>query len=118
MKKIWFVLVLVPLFYCGTCNHEKVNGEIKCSSTTISVGDTVFLEAIIHDKDKELKRIMWDVDSMGNATLISPVFDGGDSTENKALFIPQKTGKFRIILSCFYKQTNPTFIDEVEIIVN
>ena len=118
MKKIWFVLVLVPLFYCGTCNHEKVNGEIKCSSTTISVGDTVFLEAIIHDKDKELKRIMWDVDSMENATLISPVFDGGDSTEYKALFIPLKPGKYNILLSCFYKQTNPTFIDEVEIIAD
>jgi len=44
--------------------------------------------------------------------------DNNDSTEYKALFIANEPGQYRIILSCFYKQTNPTFIDEININVN
>ncbi|PLX07880.1 MAG: hypothetical protein C0596_09065 [Marinilabiliales bacterium] len=117
MKKIWYILVLLPLFYCGTCNQEKVDGEIKMETQEISVGDTLVLEAEIYDKEKELKSIMWDVDSADNVILISPVYEDGDSTEYKALFIPLKPGEYNVLLSCFYKQTNPTFIDEKQIAV-
>lgn len=58
---------------------------------------------------------MWDVNPSEDAIIISPLFYGNDSTEYKALFTANKPGKYRILLSCFYKQTNPTFIDELEI---
>jgi F420-dependent methylenetetrahydromethanopterin dehydrogenase len=118
MKKNLYLLVfLLPLFYCGTCNHEEVDGEIKMITEEISVGDTLELEAIIYDADKVLEEIMWDVDPYEDAKIISPIYEDGDSTQYKALFTTDKPGTYRITLSCFYKQTNPTFIDEVEIVV-
>ncbi|HNQ69246.1 MAG TPA: hypothetical protein PKN32_12765 [Bacteroidales bacterium] len=117
MEKIFYLIFILPLFYCGTCNHEKVNGKIEASSLEVEVGDTVFLEAVIIDKDKVLKKIMWEADPVENNVLISLVVDNNDSTEYKAFFISNESGKYRVILSCFYKQTNPTYIDEVDIIV-
>jgi len=116
-KHLYLIVFLIPLFYCGTCNHETVNGEIKIEQDEISVGDTIILEALIHDKDKELKEIMWDVDPNEGVVLISPLFEDGDSTEYKSLLIAKEAGTYNIILSCFYKQTNPTVIDELEIVV-
>lgn len=116
-KHLYLIVFLIPLFYCGTCNHEQVDGEIKMETQEISVGDTLLLEAEIYDKEKELKSIMWDVDSADNVVLISPVYEDGDSTEYKVLFIPLKPGEYNVLLSCFYIQTNPMFIDEVEIVV-
>lgn len=115
MKKSIYLLFLIPLFYCGTCNHEKVNGIIEASSVEVVVGDTVFLEAVITDKDKVLKGIMWDADPIENNVLISPVYNGKDSTEYKAFFVASEPGQYRILLSCFYKQTNPTYVDEINI---
>ena len=115
MKKNLYLIFLFPLFYCGTCNHEKVDGEIKMHTQEISIGETLELEAIIYDTDKKLKKIMWDVEPHEDASIISPIYENGDSTQYKALFISDKAGTYRITLSCFYIQTNPTFIDEVEI---
>lgn len=57
MKKYFYLVIfLLPIFICGTCNHEKVSGEIKTSQLQISLGDTIELDAIIFDKDKVLKK--------------------------------------------------------------
>ena len=116
-KHLYLLIFLLPLFYCGTCNHETVDGEIMMEKETISVGDTIMLEAIIYDKEKELKEIMWNVEPNEGVVLISPVYEDGDSTEYKALFSATKPGTYSLELSCFYVQTNPTIINVKEIVV-
>ncbi|MDD2634002.1 MAG: hypothetical protein PHW82_00720 [Bacteroidales bacterium] len=117
-KHLYLLIFLLPLLCCGTCNHEKVEGKIKMSTDEIMIGDTLELEAIIFDTEKKLKKIMWDVDLYEDASIISPIYVEGDSTEYKSLFIAKNSGIFKITLSCFYIQTNPTIIDEVEIKVS
>jgi hypothetical protein len=119
MKKNIFCLILIMALLtlvgiAGGCDQTELEGTISPSPLEVKVGEEAALTLSVPSELEGIHREMWEVEpeSLGTIDCASP----GEKCR-QAIFTATSPGTGIIEVWGFYKQTNPQFIMETEVIV-
>lgn len=130
------IILMISILLVG-CDHTDLSGEIIIKDQTWHAGDIIPLILEVPDDLKDIHDVMWAVynlehdheyleqiyfgDQMLNVITeenLKGLLEVDDIDYDRiALFIPEVSGKYSIVVEGFYKQTNPQSITDIEMIV-
>lgn len=131
---ITLVLITGCLLLVG-CDGTDLTGEVRVLTEEVDVDKEIPLLLEVPEELSEIYRVMWGVTFSDQTKYNDKNIIFGDTlinvyTEEElkeffgveelnydriAIFLPNKSGKYRIVVEGFYKQTNPQLITEMEI---
>ena len=117
-KKIIYVFLITAFLglagMAEACDHTELEGTISPSPVELSIGETITLTLEVPSELEEIHREMWRVEpeSLGTIECAS----SGEKCR-KAIFTATSLGTGTIEVGGFYKQTNPQFIAETEVVI-
>ena len=105
--------VLVFLF-SGSCDHTILTGEIVMESLELKIGQEYILKLEVPPELDGIYRVMWEVEPSDSASIDFPECtdeecerDSAYKGDRTAIVTVLKPGEIEIIVSGFYRQTNP-----------
>ena len=127
---------VMMIFNAGS-DHTELTGEIQTQSKTFHVGEPIPLELIVPEELSDIHGLMWEyeVKESDNAEFDNiiegenlkayftdeelKILFGKDELEYDriAVFTPDQSETFTISIYGFYRQTNPQYITNSEVIV-
>ncbi|MCK8060238.1 MULTISPECIES: hypothetical protein [unclassified Fusibacter] len=130
----------VLLMIMAASDHTELYGDIIVSERTYYKGDPLPLEFQPPEELQDIHGLMWDlhyVDESLDAKLMDNLFEGETILETYtqeevneifgkeitdisrvAIYYPTEPGVLKVELYGFYKQTNPQYIAETEVIIH
>lgn len=130
----------VALIFMATSDHTELYGDIIIPDNTYYVGDPLPMEFIPPEDLEDIQGLMWDVYYEGTdieSNIIDNLIEGEDvlqvysqeevdeifgKTVNDisriAIYHPPAAGTITIDLAGFYRQTNPQYITQTEVIIH
>ena len=111
--KILFFLVLNLLLFVS-CDHTSLSGEIVMKSSEFKIGHEYILKLEVPPELDGIYRVNWEIEPADSAIIdFQECTDGecekgsGYKGDRNAVVTVLKPGEIEIIVSGFYKQTNP-----------
>lgn len=124
VKRIIPFLLLSFLLSSGFYDHTVLSGEIIIPDSVLAIGNKYKLSLEIPSDLDEIYWIVWEVEPADSASITFEICSGSDCGKNSAykgdrsaIIMPLKPGTIEIIVSGFYKQTNPQLISRKEVLL-
>ena len=117
--------LLVPIFlFSASCDHTNLTCEIVIKSSELKIGNEYNLHLEIPSELDEIYWITWQVEPTGTANIDFEYCNGDDcgkgsgyKGDRTAVLTPIKSGEIEVVVSGFYKQTNPQPITRKKLIL-
>lgn len=133
-----FILTIVLFTACSLlagCDKTDLTGEVTVLTDEVNVNEEIPLLLKVPEELNEIYRVMWGVTFEEETRINDKYIIFGEEllknyTEEElkqifgveelnydriAIFLPNKCGKYSIVVDGFYRQTNPQPITEIEI---
>lgn len=111
--KILFFLVLNLLLFVS-CDHTSLSGEIVMKSSEFKIGQGYILKLEVPPELDGIYRVNWEIEPADSAIIDFQECTGQECEkgsaykgDRNAVVTVLKSGGIEIIVSGFYKQTNP-----------
>jgi hypothetical protein len=130
----------VALIFMATSDHTELYGDIVVPERVYSAGQPLPMEFVPPEELEDIHGLMWDVNYKNDGiedNIIDNLLEGEDilleytqeeinelfekdvkDLSRVAIYHPPSSGTLTIELAGFYRQTNPQFIAEIEVVIH